>query len=273
MRGLSRVSAGRITGYLQTDSGLPNNVVYGVDVAGDHVWVATAAGAGSLHTRTGEWKLYDHNNAAMHEPWCYAVKCTPKLVYIGVWGGGIVEHDPSRGSSRDAFKEYRDPDADFHYDLVPDDGPINDITSWLDWDEGVLWQTTYFGLSRYDGRNWKTWVEGKSPLPSNFTQFVRSRNKVAWIGTDRGLSTTDGTTWVNYLVGPKGEGTMEIHRPGQAMETKATSTALPSGFVLGIHVDEAEVWLATSDGLSRGVFSTSPPARMASKVGEGRVER
>jgi ligand-binding sensor domain-containing protein len=265
MRGLNRVSAGRINSYLQTDSGLPNNVVYGVDVVGDHVWVATAAGAGSLNTKTGEWKIYDHNNAAMHEPWCYSIRGAGSLVYIGVWGGGIIEHDPARGAARDAFKEYRDPDGDFHYDLVPDDGPINDITSWLAWDDGILWQCTYFGFSRYDGRRWRTWVEGKSPLPSNFTQFVWSRNKVAWIGTDRGLSTTDGETWVNYLLGPKGEGLMEVHRPGLPVEKRTMATALPNGFVLGVWVDDDKAWMATSDGLSRGVLSRRPNPEVAGR--------
>ena len=68
MRGLNKYSGGKITRYLQTDSGLPNNVVYGVDVFQDQVWVATAAGAGSLDLKTGVWKIFDHNNAAMHEP-------------------------------------------------------------------------------------------------------------------------------------------------------------------------------------------------------------
>src|SRR5262249_39341057 len=49
MKGLNRFSGGKITRYLQTDSGLPNNVVYGVDIVGDSVWVATAAGAGALN--------------------------------------------------------------------------------------------------------------------------------------------------------------------------------------------------------------------------------
>ena len=44
MRGLNRYSAGRITTYTQTSSGLPNNVVYGLDVVGESLWVATAAG-------------------------------------------------------------------------------------------------------------------------------------------------------------------------------------------------------------------------------------
>lgn len=251
MRGLNRLSGGKFTTYTQTSSGLPNNVVYGVDVTEDVVWVATAAGAGSINLKTGQWKIYDHNNSAMHEPWCYSIKGAKDKVYIGVWGGGILEHEPKRGT----FKEYRDPDRDFHYDLVPDDGPINDITSWLAWEDGILWQCTYFGFSRYEGRGWKTWVEEKSPLLSNFTQIVWPHRRVAWVGMDRGLSVTDGKTWVNYEVGPKGEGIRTIHRPDQPAEVQTMTTALANCFVLGIYVDDDEAWFATSNGLSRGVFA------------------
>ena len=265
MRGLNRFSAGRITTYTQTSSGLPNNVVYGVDILDEVVWAATAAGTGALDLKTGAWKLYDHNNTPMHEPWCYTVKATPAHVFIGAWGGGIIEHDQATKS----FKEYRDPDRDFHYDLVPDDGPINDITAWLAFERDLLWQCTYFGLARYDyarGR-WKTWVEGKSPLLSNFTQFVFARNGVGWVGMDNGVSVTDGAHWANYLVSEKGEGLLELHRPGQPVEKRTMTTALANAFVLGIWVDDEEVWLATSHGLSRGVFAPRPPA---TKVAETR---
>jgi ligand-binding sensor domain-containing protein len=251
MRGLNRFSGGKFTTYTQTSSGLPNNVVYGVDVTDEVVWVATAAGAGSINLKTGQWKIYDHNNSAMHEPWCYSIKAAKDKVYIGVWGGGILEHEPKRGT----FKEYRDPDRDFHYDLVPDDGPINDITSWLGWEDGILWQCTYFGFSRYEGRGWKTWVEEKSPLLSNFTQIVWPHRRTAWIGMDKGLSVTDGKTWVNYEVDAKGEGIRTLHRPDQPPEVQTMKTALANGFVLGIYVDDDEAWFATSNGLSRGVFA------------------
>ena len=251
MRGLNRYSAGRITTYTQTSSGLPNNVVYGVDVIEDAVWAATAAGTGTMNLKSGEWKIYDHNNSIMHEPWCYAVTSARDLIYIGVWGGGIVEHDPKRGT----FKEYRDPDGDFHFDLVPDDGPINDITSWLAWDDGILWQATYFGMSRYEKGMWKTWVQDKTPLVSNFLNFIWPHKRVAWIGADRGVSVTDGQSWVNYLVGDKGEGIVEVHRPGQPMQKHTMTTALANSFVLGIWVDDHEAWFATSKGLSRGQFA------------------
>jgi ligand-binding sensor domain-containing protein len=262
MRGLNKFSGGKITKYLQTDSGLPNNVVYGVDLVDDHVWVATAAGAGSLNLKTGLWKIYDHNNAKMHEPWCYSIKGARDLIYIGVWGGGIIEHDPAKGS----FKEYRDPDSDFHYDLIPDDGPINDITSWITWNEGILWQCTYFGVSRYDGKFWRTWVQDKSPLPSNFTQIAWPVGRACWIGHDKGASLTDGTNWVNYLVGEKGEGIVEIHHPGQPVKKRAMPTALANCFVLGIWADENEAWFATSKGLSRGVLDPKPAVTKVTKI-------
>jgi len=266
MRGLTKYSGGRITAYTQTNSGLPNNVVYGVDVLGDTVWAATAAGTGALNLKTGAWKLYDHTNTVMHEPWCYSIKGAQHLVYIGVWGGGIIEHDPKLGS----FKEYRDPDRDFHYDLVPDDGPINDITSWLSWEDGVLWQCTYFGFSRRDHRGWKTWIEDKSPLLSNFTQFVWPHRGVAWIGTDRGASVTDGNAWANYSLTDSGEGLIEVHRPNQPVERRVLATALANGFVLGIHVDDREAWFATSRGLSRGVFAADNPYQRPATVAEVR---
>ena len=49
MGGLSRISGGRIDSYTQLNSGLSNDVVYGVSVEGENVWVATAAGGCRLN--------------------------------------------------------------------------------------------------------------------------------------------------------------------------------------------------------------------------------
>ena len=121
-----------------------------------------------------------------------------------------------------------------------------------------MWQCTYFGMSRYDGKFWKTWVQDKSPLPSNFTQFAWPVGRTCWIGHDRGASLTDGTNWVNYLVGEKGEGVIEVHQPGQPVQRAVMSTALANGFVLGIWADQNEAWFATSNGLSHGRFASKP---------------
>jgi ligand-binding sensor domain-containing protein len=252
MRGLNRYSAGRITVFTQTSCGLPNNVIYGLEIMSNTLWVATAAGLGAMDLKTGNWSIYDHNNTVMHEPWVYSITKAKDRLFVGVWGGGILEYE----LSKQIFKEHRDPDRDFHFDLVPDDGPVNDVTSWVAWADGILWQGTYFGMSRYDGLRWRTWQEKKSPLLSNFVNFIFARGRVAWVGTDRGVSVTDGDTWLNYRSNGKGEGLVELTRPSQPLETRTMSTRLPNDFVLGIWVDDREAWFATSDGLGHGIFGT-----------------
>lgn len=254
MRGLSRYSAGRITRYLQTDSGLPNNVVYGLDVVGDTLWVATAAGLGAMDLKTGGWSIYDQSNTTMHEPWVYSVKGADNRLFVGVWGGGILEREQPGGT----FKEHRDPDRDMHFDLVPDDGPVSDVTSWIAWDAGILWQSTYFGLSRFEGARWRSWQETKSPLPSNFVNFVWARGRVAWVGTDKGLCLTDGDEWATYRTDDRGHGVVETTLPGKPSEVRSMSTRLPSGFVLGIWADATEAWIGTADGLSHAILSPAP---------------
>ena len=103
LRGLNRISAGKVETFTQTSSGLPNNVVYSVAVGKDAVWVATAAGVGRRDARTGSWSLFDATNTLMHEPWAYAVTLSPEKLYIGVWAGGIVEQDMARGTWPSSF--------------------------------------------------------------------------------------------------------------------------------------------------------------------------
>ena len=65
MGGLSRFSAGRFDNFTQLNSGLPNDVVYGVAVQGDYVWVATAAGARPLqhaHGPMGAFQRAQHSD-------------------------------------------------------------------------------------------------------------------------------------------------------------------------------------------------------------------
>ncbi len=260
MQGLSRFSGGQFAVFTQTNSGLPNNVVYGVGIKDGTVWAATPAGAGAYNPKDKTWKLYDQNNTVMEEPWCYAIAPAEKVVYIGVWAGGVVEHDPQAGT----FKAYRDPDGDFHLHLTRNSGPVADITSWVAYDAGILWQGTYFGLSRYDAREatWRTWVQDKTPLVSNFINSIFARGRVAWIATDRGVSVTDGDTWINYLVDEKGQGVVQTYAPGeeQKHETRTMATALSDGFVMAVWADEHEAWFATSNGLSHGTFAA--PAKV-----------
>ena len=216
MGGLSRLSAGRFDTFNQLNSGLPNDVVYGVSIQDDTVWVATAAGGGRYSIRTRQWSHFNERNTPMYEIWTYAVNAGREKVYYAVWGGGVLEFDVRTGR----WKDYNDPDGETEVVVLKDQGLIHEITTSVSWAEKdrVLWVATYFGASRYDGRYWKNFLIKDSGLPSNFINMVKAVDgKRAWFATDKGLAYYDGAAWAVYRP------SLDTHRP--EMLVRATPRA------------------------------------------------
>ena len=64
---------------------------------------------------------------------------------------------------------------------------------------GILWAATYFGASRYDGRNWRNFLDKDSGLPSNFLNQVKTVDGTrTWFSTDKGLAYFDGESWATW---------------------------------------------------------------------------
>ena len=252
MGGLSRVSGGRIVSYTQLNSGLSNDVVYGVSVEGENVWVATAAGAGRLNLHTGQWSLYNERNTPMREIWVYGVSATATKVYFAVWGSGLIEYDQKTGR----WDLYDDPDGENELVLFKDQGLIHDIVSSVSYVDNIAWAATYFGDSRYDGRYWHNFLTKDSGLPSNFTNYVKGGDaNHAWFCTDKGLSYYDGANWAVYTR------SLRLHKPVMTVrDAKGNVTEIPvtSGpahnYILGIDFQGGDIWVATAEGLSHGIL-------------------
>jgi len=253
MGGLSRISGGRIDTFTQLNSGLSNDVVYGVSVEGEHVWVATAAGASMFDLRTHQWSLFNERNTPMFEIWVYGVSATPTKVYYAVWGSGILEYDQQKKT----WDKYDDPDGETEMVLFKDQGLIHEITtsvSYLEKDN-ILWAATYFGDSRYDGRYWHNFLTKDSGLPSNFTNVVKGVDaNHAWFGTDKGLAYYDGVNWAVYRP------SLTTHRPEMTVRdakgnitTVPVTTAPAHHYILGIDFQGSDIWVATAEGLSHGI--------------------
>ena len=253
MGGLTRLSAGRFENYTQLNSGLPNDVVYGVGLQGDNVWVATAAGGGRLNTRTKQWTHFNERSTPMYEIWTYAVSPGEEKVYYAVWGGGVLEYDVKTGQ----WKDYNDPDGETEIVVLKDQGLIHEITTSVSWAEKdrILWVATYFGASRYDGRYWKNFLDQDSGLPSNFLNQVKAVDgNRAWFATDKGLAYFDGTNWAVYRPA------LDTHQPEMlvrdaqgAVSRVPTETAPAHNYILGMDFQGDDVWVATAHGLSHGV--------------------
>ncbi|MGA8043159.1 MAG: hypothetical protein WCA37_10180 [Terracidiphilus sp.] len=252
MGGLSRISGGHIESFTQLNSGLSNDVVYGVGVQGEEVWVATAAGGCRLNLRTGQWDLYNERNTPMVEIWVYGVSVSPTKVYYAVWGSGVLEYD----EKTKAWDKYEDPDGETEMVLFKDQGLIHEITSSVSFVDNVLWVSTYFGDSRYDGRYWHNFLTKDSGLPSNFTNSVKGVDaNHAWFCTDRGLAYYDGTNWAVYRPSLTTGKPEMIVRDAQGHVTNIPVTTAPAhNYMLGIDFQGKDIWVATAKGLSHGIF-------------------
>jgi ligand-binding sensor domain-containing protein len=184
----------------------------------------------------------------MHEPWTYGISTGDGKVFIAAWGGGVIEYS----HKTQQFRDYTDPDGNMEIDLFPDDGVVHDITTGTSWSDGYLWVATYFGLSRYDGVHWKGYFDHDSGLVSNFINFIKAFGPVAYICTDKGLSTTDGESWVTYANnGSSSTGKAFVTENGSKREL-SNSPSLSHNYILGVDVSENFIWVATSSGVSRG---------------------
>jgi len=251
MGGLSRISAGRIDTFTQLNSGLSNDIVYGVGVQGEYVWTATAAGASRFDTRTGQWSLFNATNTPMYEIWTYAVSPAADKVYYAVWGGGVLEYD----QQTERWKDYNDPDGETEMVVMKDQGLIHEITTSVSYVNKILWVATYFGASRYDGRYWHNFLTKDSGLPSNFLNQIKGVDaNRAWFSTDKGLAYYDGSNWAVYRPA------LDTHKPEMLVRDAAgnvkdvpVQTAPAHNYILGVDFQGDDIWVATAHGLSHGI--------------------
>jgi hypothetical protein len=233
---------------------LLNDVVYGIDVQGDYVWVATTAGISRYNQVTGEWAVFNEKHAPMEEVWTYNVDASEDKVYFAVWGGGILEWDVKTES----WIVYRDPDGEMEIDLYRDDGLVHIITTSASYVDKVLWASTYFGLSRYDGRNWRGYMDHDSGLPSNFINLSLGRSAISSYNcTDKGLGVLvdfDSDTWVTYAIENENEKTWtaKIMRGNQVLNTMETNLDLPNHYTICTEFMGDDIWIGTGHGLARG---------------------
>lgn len=253
--GMARFSGGRFDHWHQMNSGLINDVVYGIAIENDHVWAATTAGASRYNIKTGEWTIFTEKNAPMEEIWNYAVSYNGRdKVFLAVWGSGVLEYD----IKTDRWKDYLDPDGEMEIDLYRDDGIPHVITTAAQQVEDTLWVSSYFAAARYDGRNWRSYYNMDSGVPSDFHNNLRARSSdEAWFCTDKGVGVmTDvaTNTWVAYTRDAHGKGGKAIvSRNKDVIETIEMPIGIPQNHIIAAEIDGNDVWIGTVKGLGWGI--------------------
>ena len=271
MGGLSRISPGRVDTFTQLNSGLSNDIVYGVGVYGDFVWTATAAGASRYNTRTGQWALFNERNTPMYEIWTYSVSPGEDKVYYAVWGGGLLEYDVKT----EHWKDYNDPDGETELVLFKDQGLIHEIVTSVSYVNKIVWIATYFGASRYDGRNWHNFLTKDSGLPSNFLSQIKGVDgDRAWFSTDKGLAYYDGTNWAVYRPALDTRKPEMLVRDADGNTTPVAVTSAPAhNYILGVDFQGDDIWVATAEGLSHGIrLKDAPTTKVTLRLRSGQAQ-
>lgn len=176
--GANRVSQGKLDDpkawqtftVENTQGGLPNPWVYGVreGLNGD-IWFATEAGL-ALY-RNGQWQNWQHKDGlgADHEL---------------VRDVNQFKNDPGKASSHHARQKQEQ-----GLEGVNDAYNPNYVISMAVQADGTVWAGTWgAGLSRFDGKEWKTYTT-QDGLPANhiFMLYVDKQQQL-WIGTSKGLA-------------------------------------------------------------------------------------
>ncbi len=251
MGGLSRISGGRIDSYTQLNSGLSNDVVYGVSVEGENVWVATAAGGCKLNTRTGQWTLYNERNTPMIEIWVYGVSATPTKVYYAVWGSGLLEYDQKTGR----WDKYDDPDGETEMVLFKDQGLIHEIVTSVSYVDNIRLGGN---LLRRQPLRWPLLAQlshQRQRASLELHQHHQGRGRQSRLVRHRQGAGLLRRRELGRLSPSLKDGKPEMTvRDAQGKVTPVAVTTAPAhNYILGIDFQGSDIWVATAKGLSHGI--------------------
>lgn len=257
--GVGRFHDGKFQTFSTKNSGLVNDVVYGVTVTLPYIWIATTNGISRFNPTTNEWKTFDDTNTDMNEVWVYACTSPPDGrgdTWFAIWGSGLM-----RVKENGEITVFQDPDDIFDVDVVRNDGPLHEIQVSVTMHRNVVYAGAYFGLTRYDGQNWNTWTvkDPDSGLPSDFINTVKLSpdGRVVAIGTDKGLCLYDHDAgrWVTYHKDPRGPGgELRIFQNG-TWRTESVPDAPAGDFIWSVEFVGDRIWVGTASGLYTAKFT------------------
>ena len=152
-----------------TKKGLPNDWVYGLaEGRNGEIWMATEGGVACF--KDGTWRNWNHAKG-LGAP------------YDSVKDQIAFKNDPSRHSTHHARQkeEMGLQNVDVAYNP-------NYVVSIAVDRKGVVWAGTWGGgLSRFDGKAWKTYTVSDG-LPGNHVFMLHADGERLWIGTNNGLA-------------------------------------------------------------------------------------
>ena len=178
----------------------------------NRLWLATTKG---VYRREGQtWTAYNKDNSdlSFNNVTCLAFDSNDR-VWCGTFGGGLFFFDGSK------WTQYTTKNSPLPSDYVGFVAVDNDDVTWLNCRD-PQYPDFYglelgFGLTSFDGTNWKTYSRSNSPIPSNCFYDIKidtDNNKWLAAAGDVGIVCFNGTDWNTYNVDNSGIAFNEVTR-------------------------------------------------------------
>ncbi|MCF8373408.1 MAG: T9SS type A sorting domain-containing protein [Bacteroidales bacterium] len=211
--GLFKYENGVFTSYNQTNSGNPNDYVYGIGIISQEKrWVIGTHEIGLMIDTA--WMVYPYLSTVP-----YAFKRS-----IAVENDSIVWIASSLGLIKYDNQAWTLYDTSNSGMLISND--LDAFPSIAIDDNGTKWIASDSGLIKFDGTDWTLFNTSNSGIPSNKVNTVEiAKDNKVWLGTDNGLAILDNTILTSTIhIAPQ----REIGLYPNPASDKISITNLPS---------------------------------------------
>ncbi|MDD2890298.1 MAG: C10 family peptidase [bacterium] len=200
--------------YDTSNSGLPNNDVNTIAIAGVTKWIGTW-GSGVAKFDDSTWTVYDTSNSELPFDYINTIGITGPIKWIGTNGEGLAKFDDTHWTI---------------YNWTNSDFP-NDYVYAFALGTTVVWFATSYGVAKFDGTNWTSYNTNNSGLPFDWVISLAAEGTTVWIGTNGGgLAKFDGTNWTTYNI---------------------SNSELPNNYVHALAIQGTALWIGTNGGLAK----------------------
>jgi len=216
--GLARFDGQKWEVFTRAEHGLAADSIFAIEQAHDGtLWVGTPGGLSRFDGQQWETWTAANTHSGLVNDWVWAiVEDDQGILWVGT-KGGVCRYDG---------QQWLEPFTRANSGLAADE-----VTAILQSSDGALWFGTWAGgVSRYDGKEWKTYTVADGLAANSIYAIMEDQAGALWFGTLSGATRYDGRTWRSYT----------------------TTDGLASNVVWVIFEDdEGVIWLGTKSGLSR----------------------
>jgi hypothetical protein len=199
-------------------------LIRGLAPDGDNLWIGTTNGLIRFHKKNESYKVFTTKDGLMNNIIVSILVGPDGGKWIGTYGGGLQYYDDEQWR---VFTPYGRGTTHYGPQWVsysPGEG-LGDlwVYSALFDPGGVLWVATWKGVSRFDGKVFKTLSTGDGMVDKWVYTINVDRDGSLWFGTEGGVNRYDGKNWdvwthqdglgaVESLIREEEKGAPQLHK-------------------------------------------------------------